>query len=192
MYLQTAKLSEVHDLCASLLSKVPRGWSRDFINDRIKKLGGDTPFNLFLKKELQHLTSVLSEIRRSLHVIKDSLESPDTFGDQLSDPNAITIVHDLYHKKAPTQWFKMEWSFPCPSDWSISSWIQDLQQRVAHFEKILQLGREKTPTYWLGAFHNPKGLLSLLKQEAIRRYSERTGNAESVVFKTEITQRDKE
>lgn len=53
-------------------------------------------------------------------------------------------------------------------------------------------GREKMPTYWLGAFHNPKGLLSLLKQEAIRRYSERTGNAESVVFKTEITQRDKE
>ncbi|XP_077343463.1 dynein axonemal heavy chain 5-like [Lithobates pipiens] len=192
MYLQTAKLSEVHDMCASLLSKVPRGWSRDFINDRIKKLGGDTPFNLFLKKELQHLTSVLSEIRRSLHVIKDSLESPDTLGDQLSDPSAITIVHDLYHKKAPTQWFKMEWSFPCPSDWSVSSWIQDLQQRVAHFEKILQLGREKTPTYWLGAFHNPKGLLSLLKQEAIRRYSERTGNAESVVFKTEITQRDKE
>ncbi|KAM5165175.1 dynein axonemal heavy chain 5-like [Mantella aurantiaca] len=192
MYLPTDKLAEVHDTCASLLSKVPRGWSRDFINDRIKKLGGDTPFNLFLKKELHHLTLVLSEIRKSLDVIKDSLESSDTLGDQLSDPNTITIVHDLYHKKAPSQWFKMEWGFLCPSDWSVSSWVQDVQQRVAHFEKILQFGREKMPTYWIGAFHNPKGLLSLLKQEAIRKYSERTGNAESIVFKTEITQRDKE
>nr|DBA26446.1 TPA: hypothetical protein GDO54_010703 [Pyxicephalus adspersus] len=192
MYPQTAKLIEVHDICASLLSKVPRGWSRDLINDRMKKLGGDTSFNLFLKKELHHLTSVLSEIRRTLHVIKDSLESSETLGDQLSDPNTITIVHDLCYKKAPARWFEMEWGFPCPSDWSVSSWIQDVQQRVAHFEKILQFGREKMPTYWLGAFHNPKGLLSILKQEAIRRYSERTGNAEAIVFKTEITQRDKE
>lgn len=48
------------------------------------------------------------------------------------------------------------------------------------------------PVYWLGAFRNPKGLLSVLKQEAIRRYSERTGNVDSIEFKTEITQRDKD
>ncbi|XP_063775387.1 uncharacterized protein LOC134910927 [Pseudophryne corroboree] len=188
----TSRLSEVLDICVSLISKVPRGWSRDFINERLKKIGGDTPFNLFFKKELNHLTSVLSEIRTNLQMIKHSLESPDTLGDQLSDADSIIIVQDLYHKKAPIQWCKMAWNFPFPSDWSISSYIQDLQQRVTHFEKILQLGREKMPTYWLGAFHNPKGLLSVLKQEAIHRFSGRTGNAEAIDFKTEITQRDKD
>ncbi|XP_075124385.1 uncharacterized protein LOC142197756 [Leptodactylus fuscus] len=188
----TTKLSEVHDVCASILSKLPRGWSQDFINDRMKKLGGDTPFNLFLKKELSVLMSLVSEIRNNLQMIKNSLESSDILGDQLPNPDINAIVHELYHKKPPAHWCTIAWDSSYPTDWSVSYFIQDLQQRVTHFEKILQLGREKMPIYWLGAFHNPKGLLSVLKQEAIRRYSERTGNVDSVVFKTEITQRDRE
>ncbi|KAM8953036.1 dynein axonemal heavy chain 5-like [Pelodytes ibericus] len=190
-YLRAVKLSETNKICTSLLTKVPKGWSKEFINDRLKTLGGETPFNLFLKKELDHLSSLLSEIRRNLQNIKDFLESPDMLGDQLSE-TTVTIIQDLHHRRAPTYWCKLAWSFTCPSDWSISSWISDLQQRVTHLEKILQLGREKMPTFWLGAFKNPKGLLSVLKQEAIRKYSLRTGNAEPMHFKTEITQRDKE
>ncbi|XP_018096048.2 dynein heavy chain 5, axonemal [Xenopus laevis] len=190
-FVKLDKLSELHEVCVSLLSKMPRGWSRDFIHERLRKLGGETPFNLFLKKELDHLLFSLTEIRRNLQMIKNSLESSDISGDQLPEA-AISIVNDLYHKRAPTYWWKLAWNFPCPSDLSLSSWIQDLQQRVAHFEKLLQLGREKMPTYWLGAFQNPKGLLSVLKQEAIRRYSGRSGNIEPIRLKTELTQRDKD
>ncbi|KAG9493712.1 hypothetical protein GDO78_001536 [Eleutherodactylus coqui] len=188
----TPRLTEIYDLCASILSKLPRGWSRDFINDRIKKLGGDTPFNLFLKKELSHLMTLISEIRNNLLIIKNSLESPDILGDQLSDSNMIPIIHELCKRRPPARWCNMAWNLSCPSDCSVSYFIQDLQQRVTHFEKLLQLGCEKMPIYWLGAFHNPKGLLSVLKQEAIHRYSERTGNVDAIEFKTEITQRDKE
>ncbi|XP_066429677.1 uncharacterized protein [Eleutherodactylus coqui] len=188
----TPRLTEIYDLCASILSKLPRGWSRDFINDRIKKLGGDTPFNLFLKKELSHLMSLISEIRNNLLIIKNSLESPDILGDQLSDSNMIPIIHELCKRRPPARWCNMAWNLSCPSDCSVAYFIQDLQQRVTHFEKLLQLGCEKMPIYWLGAFHNPKGLLSVLKQEAIHRYSERTGNVDAIEFKTEITQRDKE
>ncbi|XP_069830783.1 uncharacterized protein [Dendropsophus ebraccatus] len=187
----TPRLSEVLDICASILSKLPRGWSRDFINDRLKKLGGDTPFNLFLKREVSHLMSLISEIRSNLQMIRNSLESSDMLGDQLSDSD-ITIVYELYQKKTPAHWCNVAWNFSCPPDWSVSFFIQDLQQRVAHFEKLLQLGREKMPIYWLGAFCNPKGLLSVLKQEAVHRYSDRTGNVESIELKTDVTQRDKE
>ncbi|XP_073531710.1 dynein axonemal heavy chain 5-like [Phyllobates terribilis] len=186
------RVSEVHDICAAILSKLPREWSRDFINDRLKKLGGDTPFNLFLKKELSHLMSLVSEIRNNLQMIKNSLESSEILGDQLSDSDIVTIVHELYHKKPPSHWCNMAWNFSCPSDWSVTFFIQDLQQRISHFEKLLQLGREKMPIYWLGAFRNPKGLLSVLKQEVIRRYTERTGNVDSIEITAEITQRDKE
>ncbi|CAH2249077.1 dynein gamma chain, flagellar outer arm-like [Pelobates cultripes] len=190
-HLRAVKLSDIHKICTSLLSKVPKEWNRDFINDRLKMIGGDTPFNLFFKTELDHLMFLLSEIRRDLQNIKDFVESPDMLGDQLSE-TTIMIIRDLHLKRAPKYWCKLAWSFSLPPDWSVSYWISDLQLRVAHFEKILQLGREKMPTYWLGAFRNPKGLFSVLKQEAIRKYSARTGNAEPMQFKTEITQRDKE
>uniref|UniRef100_A0A8C5PRN0 Uncharacterized protein n=1 Tax=Leptobrachium leishanense TaxID=445787 RepID=A0A8C5PRN0_9ANUR len=190
-HLGRMKLADVQKTCLSLLSKVPKGWSRDFINDRLKILEGETPFNLFFTKELEHFLFLTSEIRRDLQNIKDFMESSDLLGDQLSE-TAVLIIHDLHYKRVPTHWCKLAWRFPCPSDWSISSWVSDLQQRASHFEKILQLGREKMPTYWLGAFRNPKALLSVLKQEAIRKYSARTGNTEPMQFKTEITQRDKE
>lgn len=49
------------------------------------------------------------------------------------------------------------------------------------------------PAYWLGAFFNPKGLLALLKQEAMAHHaSDRGSNFEQFVFQTEITSRDKD
>ena len=47
------------------------------------------------------------------------------------------------------------------------------------------------PAYWLGAFFNPRGLLALLKQEAIKAYcGDRSGNFEQFVFQTDTTFRD--
>ena len=48
------------------------------------------------------------------------------------------------------------------------------------------------PAYWLGAFFNPHGLVSTLKQEAIRNHIEKSGNVDSIVFHTEVTQREKD
>ena len=49
------------------------------------------------------------------------------------------------------------------------------------------------PAYWLGAFFNPRGLLALVKQEAMKNFSgERSGNFEQFVFQTEVTSRDKD
>lgn len=47
------------------------------------------------------------------------------------------------------------------------------------------------PAYWLGAFFNPRGLLALLKQEAIKNYcGDRSGNFEQFTFQTDTTFRD--
>ncbi|XP_078503742.1 dynein axonemal heavy chain 5-like [Lissotriton helveticus] len=189
--LKQMSVTEIWEMCCTLLPKVPRGWSRDTIIERLKKLGGNTPFNLFIKKELEQLMSLLSEVRRNLQAIKSAMDSEDTMGDQLSE-SIMSVVNDLYHKRTPAHWCVLAGNVSYPPECSASTWINEVQQHVAHFEKILHLGREKMPSYWLGAFRNPKGLLSVLKQENIRQYSERTGNAEPIVFKTEITQRDKD
>ncbi|KAJ1151043.1 hypothetical protein NDU88_003830 [Pleurodeles waltl] len=189
--LRQMSVTEVWEVCCSLLPKVPRGWSRDTIIERLKKLGGNTPFNLFIKKELEQLMSLLSEVRRNLQAIKSAMDSEDIMGDQLSE-SVMSVINDLYHKRTPAHWCMLAGNVSYPPECSASTWISEVQQRVAHFEKILHLGREKMPSYWMGAFRNPKGLLSVLKQETIRQYSERTCNAEPIVFKTEITQRDKD
>ncbi|XP_069461306.1 uncharacterized protein [Ambystoma mexicanum] len=184
-------VTELWDVCCSLMPKVPRGWSRDIILERLKTLGGNTPFNLFIKKELEQLMALLSEIRRNLQAIKSAMESEGTLGDQLSG-TVMSVANDLHHRRTPVHWCALAGSLSYPPECTASAWISEQQQRVAHFEKILHLGRDKMPSYWLGAFRNPKGLLSVLKQETIRQYSERTGNAEPIIFKTEITQRDKD
>lgn len=79
-----------------------------------------------------------------IKMIKNSLESSDILGDQLSDSNIITTVHELCYKKTPAHWYNAAWNFSCPSDWPVSSFIQDLQQRVTHFEKLLQLVSNRT------------------------------------------------
>ena len=49
------------------------------------------------------------------------------------------------------------------------------------------------PAYWLGAFFNPRALLSSFKQEAYRQHTiDRSGNIENIVFQTELTARDKD
>ncbi|XP_029452717.1 dynein gamma chain, flagellar outer arm-like [Rhinatrema bivittatum] len=189
--LRHSQTMELWDICCSLIAKGPKGWNKDFINERLKKLGGNTPFNLFIKKELDQLMSLLSEVRRNLQAIKSATESGNSLGDQLSD-TVMSVLNDLNHRRAPDHWCRLAGCISFPSEWSVSSWIGEVQQRVTHLEKILHLGQEKMPTYWLGAFSNPKGLLSILKQETIRRHSEQTGNMESIILRTEITQRDKD
>nr|XP_014351636.1 PREDICTED: dynein heavy chain 8, axonemal-like [Latimeria chalumnae] len=201
-----SKETELWEICGNLLSKLPKGWSKDAINDRLKKLGGNTLFNLFIKNELDHLMALLAEVKRNLQAIKGAAESVNTLGDQLS-ATVLSVASDLYHSRSPRHWCQLAGDVSPPPDWPASSWIGELQQRVVHFEKILQLfstlkqaasailagmGRERMPTYWLGAFKNPKGLLSALKQEAVHQQSERTSSAEPLVFQTEITQRDKD
>ncbi|XP_051780690.1 uncharacterized protein LOC114649411 [Erpetoichthys calabaricus] len=182
---------ELWEICSSILTKLPKGWSKDVINDRLKKLGGNTPFNLFIKKELSHLMNVLSEVRKNIQTIKNCTEALNIFGDHLP-PAELSVARDLIQQRAAKHWLTIGKMASPDGYWTTMTWISDLQQRVLHFEKILQLGQEKMPTYWLGAFKNPKGLLGIFKQQCVRQHAERTGTVEPMVFQTVITQRDKE
>ncbi|RXM36617.1 Dynein heavy chain 5, axonemal [Acipenser ruthenus] len=122
--------------------------------------------------------------------IKSSTESLSMFGGRLSEME-LCVARDLYQQRAPQHWSCLAGrAFPLTQ--GHTAWISDLQLRVSHFEKILLLGQEKMPTYWLGAFRNPKGLLGVFRQQSAKQHAERTGSIEPMVFQTVITQRDKE
>lgn len=124
-------------------------------------------------------------------MIRNACET-ESLGDQISE-TVLSAADDLYHLRIPRVWCQMSGASAPPLTWGLGSWLNELQLRCHHFEKILILGREKMPAYWLGAFFNPRGLLALMKQDYIKQYSgDRSGNFEQFVFQTEVTSRDKD
>ena len=115
-------------------------------------------------------------------------------GDTLAD-NIKSVAMDLHLGKIPSIWLQLAsaWEHgPTSGQWNLIQWVNDLNARAAQLERMLQQGREKCPAYWLGGFYNPRGLLACLKQELLKNYSEAAGQVEQLVFRTEITGRDKD
>ncbi|XP_053397319.1 dynein axonemal heavy chain 5-like isoform X6 [Mercenaria mercenaria] len=182
---------ELWEICFTMLQKVPKAYNKDYIVEKVKKLGGFTTFNCYIMKELETMYRLLTEIKQTLTMIRNACET-ESLGDQVSE-TVLSAADDLYHLRIPRVWCKMSGPSAPPLTWGLGSWLNEMQSRCHHFEKILILGREKMPAYWLGAFFNPRGLLALIKQDYIKQYSsDRSGNFEQFVFQTEVTSRDKD
>ncbi|XP_052708586.1 uncharacterized protein LOC128183562 isoform X10 [Crassostrea angulata] len=186
---------ELWQICNDLLQKTPKiGNSsksfREFVVEKIRKLPGDYPiFNDFIMKECEILHQLLTEVRNTLTTIRNACEN-NVMGDQLSD-HYLSAADDLYHLRIPRIWCKMTGTTAPPYTYNAAQWLRDLEDRWKHFDKILSMGRKAMPAYWLGAFFNPRGLLALLKQEAIKNYcGDRSGNFEQFTFQTDTTFRD--
>lgn len=59
---------------------------------------------------------------------------------------------------------------------------------------FLKKGREKIPAFNLGAYFNPRALLSLFKYETLKNknQNDEVGCVESLIFQSEFTLRDKD
>ncbi|CAL1527205.1 unnamed protein product [Lymnaea stagnalis] len=182
---------ELWEICHTMLQKVPKSYNKEYIIEKVKKVGGFTTFNNFIIKEMEIMYTLLNEIRASLQNIKNATES-EVLGDQVSQ-HLLEVADDIYHLRIPEAWCRMSGYSAPPLTYGMGQWLVELQSRCHHFEKILSLGREKMPAYWLGAFFNPRGLLSIIKQESGRNYSnDKLGNFELFTFQTEVTSRDKD
>ncbi|XP_063714091.1 dynein axonemal heavy chain 5-like isoform X5 [Symsagittifera roscoffensis] len=129
------------------------------------------------------------------NLVKNAIEDPTkVLGDTLND-TIKSVAMDLHMGKIPKVWLKLASGWergPAEGQWSLPQWIGDLSARAQQLERMLQQGREKCPAYWLGGLYNPRGLLACLKQELLKNYSEAAGQVEQLVFRTEITGRDKD
>ncbi|XP_071504103.1 dynein axonemal heavy chain 5-like [Diadema antillarum] len=190
--LKSKRETEIWEICHNIISKIPKGWNRDYIAERVRKAGGDTPFNRFVLREIDLMIKLLVDLKATFNKLKTLCENPnETFGDQMSE-RLIHIADDLFHHRIPEVWCQMCGDSAPPPNWTLSQWMTDLAQRCQHLERIIIQGRDKFPAYWLGAFFQPRALLALLKQDAIRAYGHNIVQAEPVVFQTEITARDKD
>ncbi|XP_075255403.1 dynein axonemal heavy chain 5-like isoform X4 [Convolutriloba macropyga] len=129
------------------------------------------------------------------NLIKHAIEDPTkVLGDTLNDV-IKSVAMDLHMGRIPREWLGLASSWergPKEGQWTLIQWVNDLTARATQLERMLQQGREKCPAYWLGGFYNPRGLLACLKQELLKSYSDAAGQVEQLVFRTEITGRDKD
>ncbi|KAK3735811.1 hypothetical protein QZH41_019912, partial [Actinostola sp. cb2023] len=211
--LQSRKEVELNELCVSMLTKLPKVWNKESVYERMKKAGGATPFNLFVLAEVDSMSRLLAAVRETLlygivqystvrygivwysivwyNMAIKSATDDGIYGDQLSD-DILQVADDLYHSRIPDQWTAMGGDVTPPSTWSLASWFTDLSNRFTHIDRIVVQGRDRVPAYWLGAFFNPRRLLSIIKQEAVRHCEGKSTSTEPYVFQTEITGRDKD
>ena len=59
---------QVHHSMFSLFLCVAAFFIQEYVNDRVKKIGGMTSFNLYIMKELEVLYKLLVEIKTTLQV----------------------------------------------------------------------------------------------------------------------------
>jgi dynein heavy chain len=66
--LQNKKFGELSEYCTNLLAKMPKGLSKDQINDKVKKNGGLNIYNSWISNELTQLCNVISIVKSHLTV----------------------------------------------------------------------------------------------------------------------------
>jgi dynein heavy chain len=106
----------------------------------------------------------------------------------------IEIADSLYNQQIPRAWCLLAGANTTIVNFSLASFIADINQRFQHIDKCMTVGRDKMPAYNLGAFYHPQSLLSLFQFEMLRakNQGDDAGCVESIVFQTEMTSRDKE
>lgn len=70
--------------------------------------------------------------------MKNAVESLDQFGSRLSE-NDVIIANELSRSRIPSVWMKLAGDTAPPDTTSLSQWLNDLGNRVLHFERILAL-----------------------------------------------------
>eukprot|EP00116_Pleurobrachia_bachei_P001844 sb/3462106/ len=171
-----------------ILQKLPKGWHKDYVTERLKKLGSSVPFTYLMNNEMTAMQAALEEIRSTLLAIKNSVEQPT-----IHSPVVVSVAHDLLFGRVPRYWQSLVGSLtPNPS--STLAWVGDVVQRCSHLERALQYfkGRERVPCLWISVFSDPEALLGTVMHEAVQSFDGGAQNFEEFNFQTEITNRDKD
>ena len=86
-------------------------------------------------------------------------------GDMLLElPHLVELALALLALKVPQHWQLLVGPSAPPGSWPLKEWVQDITLRFVFLDRVLVGGLSKIPTYWLGAFFNPQGFLSILQQ----------------------------
>ena len=168
------------EIMNELTSKMPKEFVKDVVSEKMKKIGSGTPFGHFILREIECMRQLLQKIKVSLAECKNSLK-----GKIITSEGVNEVINCMSVNKVPREWTTKVWdrqSFP------LSSWFVEVNARCDQLWNCLH--KERPTSYSLGNFVNPKGLLTVVKQESLRLHPQ--WSIENLVLNSEVTSRDKD
>jgi hypothetical protein len=108
--------------------------------DRARRNGQSihSPFNVWIMREAQLMTDLITLIRTHLQSIKAACDLSQ-FGTQWPIELA-NVAHALYYQRIPDTWCEaIGPSAPSPT-WGLNNFFNDLNIRAEHIEKVLTKG----------------------------------------------------
>eukprot|EP00057_Strongylocentrotus_purpuratus_P016897 XP_011671371.1 PREDICTED: uncharacterized protein LOC105441694 isoform X4 [Strongylocentrotus purpuratus] len=67
-FIKSKRETEIWEICHNIVSKIPKGWNRDYITERVRKIGGDTPFNRFVLREIDLMIRLIADLKATFNV----------------------------------------------------------------------------------------------------------------------------
>lgn len=108
---------------------------------------------------MDRFNSLLEVIRSSSSELRKAIRGIATMSEELD-----AMYNSILNNKVPAMWEAKAY----PSLKPLSSWIENLKERVTEIREWLISG--KPASYWLSAFYFPQGFLTALMQQYSRMY----------------------
>jgi hypothetical protein len=108
--------------------------------DRARRNGSSiqSPFNVWIIREAQLMTDLITLIRTHLQEIKSACDLSQ-YGTHWSVELA-NVAHALYYQRIPDAWCEAIGPSAPPPTWGLNNFFNDLVIRAEHIEKVLTKG----------------------------------------------------
>ncbi len=171
----------VMPVLSDILSRLPENFydSDADLHDKMKKLGGARPFNIFLRQELRLMENVTRKLRDLIATIQGAVN-----GTGAISASTTQAINAFYDAKIPDAVRKISWEIK-----ALGLWMTSYQDRVLQLKNWLQLGRPHV--FWISGFFNPHAFLTAVLQESGKR-KELNLALDQVFVSTEVTRVEKE
>lgn len=166
-------VDDIRETCQDILNILPKP-----INDTANAMNESSSHHPeYLQQESLRYNSLLAYIRTTLNELSNAIQGHMHIVSRLEE-----IYADIADDKVPHEWTKKSY----PSKKPLASYIKDLLQRIAFFQKWAE---ERDPTiYWLSAFHFPQAFMRNKMRRFGKKYS--LNAHDSIGFRFLVTKYD--
>ena len=146
----------VDDLAEKILAELPEMLTKDNSNKdlwKTNKEGLMESLSTYLLHEIQRFNILLQEIQDSIEEVRKAIKGEVSMSDELNQ-----MYWDMLNNKVPEKWESKAY----PSRKPLTSWMENLKERIAFFRKWLEVGFPVA--FWMPSFFFPQGFLTSLLQ----------------------------
>jgi len=150
--------SVVQRMCNEFLEKLPADFVPHEVKTRLKKMGGVSPMNIFLRQEIDRMQRVVTLVRQTMSDLILAIEGTIIMSERLRD-----ALDNMYDARVPKAWASISWMSA-----TLGFWFTELLERHAQFHSWCFEGRPLA--FWMTGFFNPQGFITAVRQEITRAH----------------------